>query len=64
MIKDLGEEVAYNKILLRYPAALALMIKLEDLWYVRKEVIDDGTFVEIVKAVMKDREYRKEEQNE
>lgn len=64
MIDKFGEEEAYNKLLNRHPAAKALMTKLEDLWYVRKEVVDDETFVEIVKAVMKDREYGKEEQNE
>jgi len=64
MIRLFGEEAAYNKLLSWYPAAKALMTKLEDLWYVRKEVTDDESFVEIVKVVMKDREYRKEEQDD
>ncbi len=59
-----GIEEAYNIILSRYPAAKRLMTKLEDLWYVRKEVTDDETFVEIVSAVMKDKGYRKEEPND
>jgi len=61
MIYAFGEEVAYNKMLSYYPAAKALMTKLEDLWYIRKEVADDETFVEIVKAVMKEREYGEEQ---
>jgi len=60
MIREHGEEEAYYRILSGHPAAMALISKLEDLWYVRKEVKDDKDFVEIVKAVMKDREYEKE----
>lgn len=64
MIHKFGEDDAYNKLLDWHPAAKALMTKLEDLWYVRKEVKDDEAFVEVVKAVMKDRGYRKEEYND
>lgn len=57
LIKHLGTQRAYCKFLDKHREAKVMVAKLQDLWYARQEIGDDGKFADLVIKIMEDKEY-------
>ena len=61
MIDHFGAEAGYHKFLDKHREAKMMVAKLQNLWYARQRMGDDGEFMKLVVAVMEDKEYDKKE---